>query len=386
MKIAVVVRSLKVGGMERVAISLTKAFQDEGHESHLIYFKEKKECYDTQDIKNVHFWNYDKILRQSIIGIFYEIIIRILNIPFRKSYAITKGFLTSFIFKAKLKKLEREGKAFDLIIIRGQGTFEFLWYKQDKRYIQVCENILYPNRKMTYFRKLHAKILYANKNIVCVSSGVLDSFNKLEKEAGFLSTKAIRLTNPIDIEYIKKSSMEFNIDIDEPFIVNVGRIVPVKQLSLLVEAFAYMKKNYPLPHKLVLVGQGDEEVNIKNKIKALKIEDSVLMVGLKINPYPYLVNASLFALSSKHEGLGMVLLEALACETAIVVTKSEGGVTDIMQNELVNFLCDATPQALGNLMARELTNPTDIDFNKHLQDFLPKNIVNRYIKEFALEQ
>ena len=54
MRVAVVVRSLKVGGMERVAISLAKAFQDEGHDSHLIYFKEKKEHYSTEGIKNIH--------------------------------------------------------------------------------------------------------------------------------------------------------------------------------------------------------------------------------------------------------------------------------------------------------------------------------------------
>ncbi len=385
MKVAVVVRSLKIGGMERVAISLTKAFQDEGHESHLIYFKEKKEHYSTDGIKNVHHWNFDKIMLKSVIGIFYEILIRLLNIPFRQSYALTKGFVTSFLFKSKLKYLESDGKPFDLIIIRGQGTFEFLWYKQDKRYVQVCENILYPDHKMTYFRKLHAKILYDSKNIACVSNGVLESFNRLEVDTGLKAKKAIKLTNPIDIKYIEKSSQEFPVAINAPYIVNVGRVAPVKQLSLLIEAYAYMKKNYELPHKLVLVGQGHDEENVRAKIQELKLESFVIMVGLQINPYPYLANADLFALSSKHEGLGMVLLEALACKTVVVATKSKGGVSDIMQNELADFLCDATPQALGDLMAKELLNPTPLDFEKHIKEFLPDTIVNRYIKEFQLE-
>lgn len=385
MRVAIVVRSLKIGGMERVAISLAKAFQDEGHDSHLIYFKEKKEHYSTDGIKNVHHWNFDKILMKSVIGIFYEILIRLLNIPFRQSYAITKGFITSFIFKSKLIQLEKKSKPFDLIIIRGQGTFEFLWYKQDKRYVQVCENILYPDHKMTYFRKLHAKILYANKNIACVSNGVLESFNKLEKDAGFKAYKAIKLTNPIDIKHIKESSKEFSIDIKEPYIVNVGRIAPVKQLTLLVEAYSFMKNNYNLAHKLILVGQGHDEESVKNKIEELDLEDSVLMVGLQINPYPYLSNAELFVLSSKHEGLGMVLLEALACKTTVVATKSPGGVSDIMQNELENFLCKATPEALGKRMANELMNPTSIDYDKHIKEFLPSTIVNKYIMEFKLD-
>lgn len=385
MRVAVVVRSLKIGGMERVAISLAKAFQDDGHESHLIYFKAKKEHYSTEGIKNVHHWNFDKILIKSVIGIFYEILIRLLNIPFRQSYAINKGFITSFLFKNKLAQLEKNSKSFDLIIIRGQGTFEFLWYKQDKRYVQVCENILYPDHKMTYFRKIHAKILYANKNIACVSNGVLDSFNKLEDEAHFKAKKAIKLTNPIDIKHIQNSSKEFPIKIVEPYIVNVGRIAPVKQLTLLVEAYAYMKNNYKLPHKLVLVGQGHDEENVKNRIKELHLEDSVIMAGLQINPYPYLANAQLFVLSSKHEGLGMVLLEALACKTPVVATKSPGGVSDIMQNELKDFLCEATAESLGKKIAAELINPTKVDFDKHIKEFLPSTIVQKYIKEFKLE-
>jgi len=238
---------------------------------------------------------------------------------------------------------------------------------------------------MTYLLQIYTKILYANKNIACVSYGVLDSFNKLEKKVGFKAKKAIKLTNPIDIRHIKQSSKEFSIDIKEPYIVNVGRIAPVKQLTLLVEAYAYMKQNYNLPHKLVLVGQGHDEENIQNKIKELNLEDSVIMSGLQINPYPYLANADLFALSSKHEGLGMVLLEALACETPVIATNSPGGVSDIMQNELEDFLCEATPKALGNKMAQELINPTKIDFEKHIQEFLPSTIVNRYIKEFKLD-
>lgn len=43
MRVAVVVRSLKIGGMERVAVNLSEAFADAGHESHLIYFKIKIE-------------------------------------------------------------------------------------------------------------------------------------------------------------------------------------------------------------------------------------------------------------------------------------------------------------------------------------------------------
>ncbi len=382
MKVAVVVRSLKVGGMERVAISLAKSLQDNGHESHLIYFKHKKKHYRTDGIQNVHFWNFDKMLLKSGIGFFYELLIRLLNIPFRHSYAISKGFLTSFIFKYKLKQLEKDGK-FDLIIIRGQGTFEFLWFNQDDRYVQVCENLLYPDHKVSGLTKIYAKLLYDNKNIACVSNGVLESFKNLEKEVSLKAKKAVKITNPIDIDSIQKQSDEYKPEIDSKYIVNVGRIAPVKQLGLLIDSFNYIKKRYKIEHKLVLVGKGHDEQNIKNKIEDLGLENDVMMVGLRPNPYPWIKNAQLFVLSSKHEGLGMVILEALACKTNLVVTKSPGGVTDIMKDELSEFLCEQSIESLGEKMYEQLVSPSYIDFDKHLFEFLPTTIIGRYVDEFV---
>ncbi len=383
MRVAVVVRSLKIGGMERVAISLAKAFEEQGHESHLIYFKQKKKHYDTNDIKNVHFWNFDKMLLTSGIGFIYEVLIRLLNIPFRRSYPITKGFVTSFLFKYKIKQLEKNTQPFDLIIIRGQGTFEFLWYNQDQRYIQVCENLLYPDHKVEGLTKFYAKALYNDKNIVCVSNGVLESFQELEQKAQLKAKKAIKITNPIDVTAIQKLADEYKPEIEEKYIVNVGRIAPVKQLGLLIDAYHYIKEKYNIKHKLVLVGQGHDEQNIRKKIQQLHLEKNILLTGPQPNPYPWIKNADLFVLSSKHEGLGMVILEALACRTNLVVTKSPGGVMDIMKDELAEFLCEQNKESLGEKIYQELSRPSKIDFNKHLFEFLPQTIINKYIAEFV---
>jgi glycosyltransferase involved in cell wall biosynthesis len=382
MRIAVIVRSLKIGGMERVAISLNKAFQDEGHDSHLIYFKKKKEHFDTKNIKNLHHFDFDRTILLSIVGIFYEIFIRILNIFFRRSYAISKGFLTSFLFKKKLAELEKESGEFELIIIRGQGTFEFLWHNQDKRYIQVCENLLYPEEEMTFFTSLHAKILYADKNIVCVSNGVLDSFKDISTKAKFNANKALVITNPINIDEIQELSTLYTPEITTPYIVNIGRLSPIKQLPLLIEAYDHMIKTYNLSYKLVLVGIGHDEENIKNKIKSLNLEDSVILTGAKTNPFPWMAHAKLFVLSSRYEGLGMVLLEALACNTPLLATRSQGGVSDVMKGELEELLCEPDAKSLSEAMAKQLNNPKKIDYSRYLKPFLASTIVNKYIDNF----
>ncbi|MDA3907596.1 MAG: glycosyltransferase [Sulfurimonas sp.] len=171
-------------------------------------------------------------------------------------------------------------------------------------------------------------------------------------------------------------------DITSPYIVSIGRLSPVKQLPLLVEAYDYMIKTYKLPHKLVLVGIGHDEENIKNKIKSLHLEDSVILTGAKTNPYPWMLHAKLFVLSSRYEGLGMVLLEALACNTPLIATKSEGGVTDVMRGELAELLCEPDAKSLGETMAKELNNPKQVNYNLYLEPFLSSTIVKKYIDCF----
>ena len=383
MRVAVVVRSLKVGGMERVAISLAKAFKDAGHESHLIYFKKRRDVFTPEGIDHIHHWDLEKMLLKTGVGVFAYLAARILNMFLRQSYFIWNGFFTSLLFRYRLSRIEKDGTPFDLIIIRGQGTFEFLWYRQDGRYVQVSENILFPDAKMDPVHRLYARLLYGNKNMACVSAGVLQSYDHIAAQAGFKAKKAVVLTNPIDLETIREKSGSYVPEIDGPYIVNVGRISPVKQLGLLVDAFLYMKARYGLPHKLVLVGKGRDEGPLREKIAAADMQDQVILAGLQTNPYPWFAHADLFVLSSKHEGLGMVLLEALACGTNLVATRSPGGVADIMQGDLASLLCDPTPEALGEKIYEQLTSPDAIDFQKHLKPFLAETIVSRYIEEFA---
>ncbi len=381
LKVAVVVRSLKIGGMERVALSLTKAFEDEGHDAHLIYFKHKKNHLNTDNLNHVHYWDLNKISAKTGFGLIYDTIARILNIFIRRSYFIYNGFLTSKIFNSKLKKLEKEVGRFDLIIIRGQGTFEMIYTNQDDRYIQVCENILYSKEDMGFTDKIYAKLLYKNKNIVCVSDGVLESFKNLQNIVGFDVKKSIKITNPIDVKYTQLSSQEYKPFITDPYIVSVGRLTAVKQIPLLIDAYTYIKKKYNIKHKLVIVGTGNDEKNIKDKVKNLADKD-IILTGALTNPYPWIKNAKLFVLSSKKEGLGMVLLEALSCKTLPIATRSEGGVFDVMRDELENLMCEQETVSLGEKIYQQLNNPIDIDFDKYLHEFLPQNITKKYIENF----
>lgn len=382
MNIAVVVRTLKVGGMERVAISLAEAFAENGHNAHLIYFKTKKETFTPKKSVLLHHFNLDFLMHISIIGFLWELCSRVLNVIFRKSYFLWKGLLTSKLFEYKLAKLEEKYGKFDLIIIRGIGTLEMIYKFKDDRLIFVAENVFSFETSNSKLKQLQINLLLNNRNIVTVSDPVKKNFENLSSKMNIAFRKLETITNPIDFHSTQELSNAYKPQINEPFILSVGRIVPAKNIPLLIEAYAYAKDKYALKHKLVIVGDGSDMTTIKKKIESLKINEDVLLQGQLLNPFPWMKHADLFVLSSKIEGLGMVLLEALACGTKVAATRSKGGVTDIMNGELTNYLAEQTPQALGEKIFEALNDKKEIYFESYLEKFKPEYIVHEYLTHF----
>ncbi|MBU0720555.1 glycosyltransferase [bacterium] len=382
MRVAVVVRTLKIGGMERVAISLAEAFASNGHESHLIYFKKKKKTLSPDKNVIMHHFNLDKLMYLTFIGIFWELFSRISNIFLRKSYFIFKGIFSSQIFKIKLLLLEKKYGKFDLLIIRGQGTLEMIYTIKDPRIVAVSENIFSYGTMNSYIKNFQIRMLYENINLACVSNGVVQNFQELETDENFKCKKICKITNPIDVNYTKKLAQEYIPDLNAPYILSVGRVVPAKNIPLLIDAYAYAKK-LNIKHKLVIVGSGSDMSLVQEKIKKLSLEQDVHFTGQLTNPFPWMLHADLFVLSSKFEGLGMVLLEAMACGTKVVSTKSRGGVIDIMKDELSDYLAEQNTEDLGSKIVSALEEKRKIDFEKHLMEFQPKTIVEQYISNFA---
>lgn len=376
MRVAVVVRSLKIGGMERVAINLSEAFADAGHESHLIYFKDKDRVFTPK--KSVHFHHFDlsRSLKLTGIGAILSVFAKLLSGILRGSFFLYNGLLLAPVFRYKLNKLEKNYGRFDLIIIRGHGTFELIWPIQDDRIVQMVESVFI--RSNSALDNFYIKCVYSNKNLGCVSGGVkekvLDVLNTTHVKA-----KSVELIhNPIDIELIRKKSNEYKPDIDKPYIVSVGRITPNKNISFLLDSYKYAKDNFSLTMPLILIGGGHDIENIKAKIVELDLEDDVKLLGMLENPYPWMKNAKLLTSTSKAEGFGMVLVEALACSTRVISTKSIGGVKDIMVGDLKSCMVDFSKEKFAKKMCEIIDDNEVFDFDKYIDKFSSKSIVQRY--------
>jgi glycosyltransferase involved in cell wall biosynthesis len=382
MRVAVIVRSLKIGGMERVAVNLSEAFADAGHESHLIYFKEKGRVFSPKKSVHFHHFNLDKILRMTIIGAVLGLFAKLFNALFRNSYFFYNGLLLAPIFKYKLVQLEKEYGRFDLIVMRGHGTFELIWPFKDERVVQMVESVFI--RHGSWLDDLYIKCVYSGKNLAGVSSGVKEKILEV-LEASSVEAKSVEVVhNPLDVSMIRTKADAYKPEIDTPYILSVGRITPNKNISFLIESYRYARDNFSLSIPLVLVGNGHDMQNIKSKINTLELTSHVKLLGLLENPYPWIKHATLLTSTSKAEGFGMVLVEALACHTKIISTKSKGGVKDIMIDELEDYLVDFSVEEFAKKMVDTINESKELDFDKYTYNFLPQSIVKRY-KELYLK-
>ncbi|MBM6551066.1 glycosyltransferase [Marinomonas ostreistagni] len=380
MRTLVVVRALKTGGMERVAINLADAFAAEGHESHLLFYKKRDDAfYPAHPSVKLHQFNVNHISLAEPLSLLTEIGARLSNLVWRKSYFLLSGWHGGKRLQREIAKLEQTYGAFDRIILRGEGTYEMVWSFDHERAIYVLENMI--NRSSKASASLYAKrvkALFHNKHLATVSSGVKQQAQEQLSQHHVAPKSLSVITNPCPIDCIREQALAAKPSAmpDGPYLLNVARLVPQKGQDLLLEAYAKSQQTIPL----VIVGSGKLEQTLKEQAKTLGIADKVHFVGNQANPYVWMKHASLFVLSSRVEGLGIVLFEALACGTPIISVDCQGGVRDIFKGELENFLCERTPQALADKIDQTLAQGSYPIKEAWIDDFKPENVVNAFLK------
>lgn len=124
---------------------------------------------------------------------------------------------------------------------------------------------------------------------------------------------------------------ELNITDDYKIILAIGRFSKQKDYPNLLNAIQLFKDESETPFKLLIAGDGELRSSIEILLDELDIKDEVILLGRR-NDIPKLMSAAdLFVLSSKYEGFGLVVAEAMACECLVVATDC-GGVAEVLNN------------------------------------------------------
>jgi glycosyltransferase involved in cell wall biosynthesis len=169
-----------------------------------------------------------------------------------------------------------------------------------------------------------------------------------------------------------------------PVVLGIGRLTPQKDFATLVQAFAAFRKRQEA--RLIILGEGPLRGELENQASRLGIGDAVDLPGFVPDPLPWLARANLFTLSSRYEGLGNVLIEALAAGTPAVSTDCLSGPREILQNgRLGELVAVGDAQGMAGAMERSLDRlPPREQLEESLNRFRSGPVARRYLTLMGL--
>lgn len=167
-------------------------------------------------------------------------------------------------------------------------------------------------------------------NIITVSSQAKDMLNSMTDSNIYV------ISNGVDFEDITK--IEPLKSLEHPSIFFIGALGNVKGIDILLRAFPIIKEKIPNIH-LYIGGSGQQEKELKELAKKLKIEENVKFLGhiSEEEKYSYYKAADVCLIPSRLENEPIVSLEAMVCKTPVVAS-NVGGIPFIVENGKTGFL------------------------------------------------
>jgi glycosyltransferase involved in cell wall biosynthesis len=144
----------------------------------------------------------------------------------------------------------------------------------------------------------------------------------------------------------------------------VGRLSEIKRQDLLIRAFAKCRLAVPAA-RLLLVGDGPERANLESLARELGVADIVHFAGYQNQPQRYLAAMDLFALTSRSEGMPLVVLEAWAAGAPVVASKV-GGIPELITSGATGMLFESGSEEELTAIFTQLA--TDTDLREQLRD------------------
>ena len=210
--------------------------------------------------------------------------------------------------------------------------------------------------------------------IVAVSHGVAE---RLRRTRGVRSERVRVVYNPAYSPRIEALALEptphpWLEDVSTPVVIGSGRLEAQKDFQTLLEAFAILRTTRPA--RLIILGEGSQRSALEERARQLNVAPHVALPGFVVNPWAYMSRAAVFALSSVHEGLGNVIVEALALGTPVVSTDCLSGPAEILAQGRFGALVETRDtRALARAISHAIDAPVQ------------KAALQRRAREFSIE-
>lgn len=300
--------TLDIGGIEKALISLLEALC-KNHEITLVL--EKKQGVFLKELnKKITIIEYKPSQHKN------KLIRKIVNLSKRIKFVLK--YKNKFDFSASFATYSKMGSFCARIASKNNA----LWVHTD--YLAFYNQ---NEKKVIEFFKL---IKYNKfKRVIVVSNKAKQNLNKVLK---IEENKLFVIRNLLDYEKtIKMSNEKINLEKEDNIItfLNVARheeeCKKISRLILAAEKLKTEQENF----RIILIGEGKDTSKYKEMVQAKKLNENILFLGYKENPYPYFRISNCFILTSEYEGYPLVFNEAKLLGLPIITTDVSDSKEDV---------------------------------------------------------
>ena len=344
LKIGFCIDSLETGGAEKLLVDIVNAlYETKEYEIHIL----------TKLKSNSYFFN---LIKDKIK---YDFLLE------KKSEGFFSKTRDSILKKINFKKFSDK---VDIIIDFLDGDF-FSYIKNIKNKKKIVW--LHSSYKNLLIRKKNIDEKLKNYDKILV---IADDMEKELLEVRKDSKNICKIDNFVDYQEIdKKLNEELKIDFDfnQKYFLTVCRLnEEQKDLKTLIEAFSLYKGD----EKLVIAGDGPDRKMLEDLCIEKNLKDKVIFLGMINNPFIFMKNSQAFILSSKVEGFGLVLVEALYCGAKVISSDCPTGPSQILLNGEAGELFEVSN-------VDQLLNKLEIIHNKEYNKAKIEETLKRYTRE-----
>ena len=197
------------------------------------------------------------------------------------------------------------------------------------------------------------KILYRSADrIVAICEKIKEN---LIEDFHIPADKISVIRNPLDMARIEELG---SIRPRHPFfdglthvVMAAGRMVPQKGFDILLKAFSQVVSE--VEARMIIMGEGPDMETLKQTAQDLGIAGEVSFTGFQENPYQFMSHADVYVLSSRYEGMPMVVLESMACGLPVIATDCRSGIREMLNDGECGMLVPAEdPERLAGAIVR----------------------------------
>lgn len=349
---------MEVGGVERSLISMLNNFDYDNNEVDLMLYSHTGDFMPLLTDK-VNLLNEDKkyaTFRKSIGQTIKEG-----NVSLGITRVLSKG-----IAKIKGKRNNLSEYGIYQMQLMWKYSLPFL-PKLDKEY-DVAISYLWPHYFIAEKIKAKKKIAWIHTDYSTIETDILmdlrmwDKFdfimavseeckNAFLKKYPSLRNKVKVMENITSPEFIKKMAdedIEESIKNDNSFkVCSVARLSHAKGIDNAVKALKILHDRGLTNIKWYVVGYGGDEDIIKNLIKDNNLEDSFILLGKKINPYPYMKVCDIYVQPSRYEGKAVTVGEAQILGKPVVITNYTTARSQVREN-IDGYICELSVNGIAD--------------------------------------